>query len=122
MDLQKNRGMIILIIALILAVILTFYVGVVNPIILGLGILAIIVILINIYVEKIRKKIFKKREDFKKIRKKEYLRFLFNVTWLDPLFFTLYQGLNCIYNAMWIPANNCIRFFNYFFHNIFHTK
>ena len=55
MDFQKNRGMIILIIALILAAILTFYVGVVNPIILGLGILAIIVILINIYVEKIRK-------------------------------------------------------------------
>ena len=55
MDLQKNRGMVILTVALILAVILTFYVGVVNPIILGLGILAIIVILINIYVEKIRK-------------------------------------------------------------------
>ncbi|MBO7713083.1 hypothetical protein [Methanobrevibacter ruminantium] len=55
MDFQKNRGMIILIIALILAIILTFYVGIVNPIILGLGILAIIVILINIYVEKIRK-------------------------------------------------------------------
>ena len=55
MDLQKNRGMIILIVALILAIILTFYVGIVNPIILGLGILAIIVILINIYVEKIRK-------------------------------------------------------------------
>lgn len=47
--------MIILIVALILAIILTFYVGIVNPIILGLGILAIIVILINIYVEKIRK-------------------------------------------------------------------
>ena len=58
MDFQKNRGMIILIIALILAIILTFYVGIVNPIILGLGILAIIVILINIYVEKIRKLIF----------------------------------------------------------------
>ena len=55
MDIQKNRGMIILIVALILAIILTFYVGIVNPIILGLGILAIIVILINIYVEKIRK-------------------------------------------------------------------
>ncbi len=55
MDFQKNRGMIILIIALILAIILTFYVGIVNPIILGLGILAIIVILINIYVERIRK-------------------------------------------------------------------
>ena len=55
MDLQENRGMIILIVALILAIILTFYVGIVNPIILGLGILAIIVILINIYVEKIRK-------------------------------------------------------------------
>ena len=55
MDLQKNRGMIILIVALILAIILTFYVGIVNPIILVLGILAIIVILINIYVEKIRK-------------------------------------------------------------------
>ena len=55
MDLEKNRGMIILIVALILAIILTFYVGIVNPIILGLGILAIIVILINIYVEKIRK-------------------------------------------------------------------
>ena len=55
MDLQKNRGMIILIVALILAIILTFYVGIVNPIILGLGILAISVILINIYVEKIRK-------------------------------------------------------------------
>ena len=55
MDFQKNRGIIILIIALILAIILTFYVGIVNPIILGLGILAIIVILINIYVEKIRK-------------------------------------------------------------------
>ena len=55
MDFQKNRGMIILILALILAIILTFYVGIVNPIILGLGILAIIVILINIYVEKIRK-------------------------------------------------------------------
>ena len=55
MDFQKNRGMIILIIALILAIILTFYVGIVNPIILGLGILAMIVILINIYVEKIRK-------------------------------------------------------------------
>ena len=55
MDLQKNRVMIILIVALILAIILTFYVGIVNPIILGLGILAIIVILINIYVEKIRK-------------------------------------------------------------------
>ncbi|WP_296869304.1 hypothetical protein [Methanobrevibacter sp.] len=55
MDFQKNRGMIILIVALILAIILTFYVGIVNPIILGLGILAIIVILINIYVEKIRK-------------------------------------------------------------------
>ena len=55
MDFQKNRGLIILIVALILAIILTFYVGVVNPIILGLGILAIIVILINIYVEKFRK-------------------------------------------------------------------
>ena len=55
MDLQKNRGLIILIVALILAIILTFYVGVVNPIILGLGILAIIVILINIYLEKFRK-------------------------------------------------------------------
>ena len=55
MDFQKNRGMIILIVALILAIILTFYVGIVNPIILGLGIVAIIVILINIYVEKIRK-------------------------------------------------------------------
>ena len=43
MDFQKNRGMIILIVALILAIILTFYVGIVNPIILGLGILAIIV-------------------------------------------------------------------------------
>ena len=55
MDFQKNRGMIILIVALILAIILTFYVGVKNPIILGLGILAIIVIAINIYIEKIRK-------------------------------------------------------------------
>lgn len=55
MDLQKNRGLIILIVALILAIILTLYVGIVNPIILGLGILAIIVILINIYVEKFRK-------------------------------------------------------------------
>ncbi|MBQ3472968.1 MAG: hypothetical protein IJH35_02695 [Methanobrevibacter sp.] len=55
MDFQKNRGLIILIVALILAIILTFYVGVVNPIILGLGILAIIVILINIYLEKFRK-------------------------------------------------------------------
>ena len=55
MDFQKNRGMIILIVALILAIILTFYVGIVNPIILGLGILAIIVIAINIYLEKIRK-------------------------------------------------------------------
>ena len=55
MDLQKNRGMIILIIALILAVILTFYVGVVNPIILGLGILAIIVIILNIYLERVKK-------------------------------------------------------------------
>lgn len=55
MDLQKNRGMIILIIALILAMILTFYVGVVNPIILGLGILAIIVIILNIYLEKVKK-------------------------------------------------------------------
>ena len=55
MDLQKNRGLIILIVALILAIILTFYVGIVNPIILGLGILAIIVILINIYLEKFRK-------------------------------------------------------------------
>ena len=45
MDLQKNRGLIILIVALILAIILTFYVGIVNPIILGLGILAIIVII-----------------------------------------------------------------------------
>ena len=55
MDFQKNRGMIILIIALILAVILTFYVGVINPIILGLGILAIIVILLNIYLERVKK-------------------------------------------------------------------
>ena len=55
MDFQNNRGLIILIVALILAIILTFYVGVVNPIILGLGILAIIVILINIYLEKFRK-------------------------------------------------------------------
>ena len=55
MDFQKNRGLIILIVALILAIILTFYVGIANPIILGLGILAIIVILINIYVEKFRK-------------------------------------------------------------------
>lgn len=55
MDFQKNRGMIILIVALILAAILTFYVGVKNPIILGLGILVIIVIAINIYIEKIRK-------------------------------------------------------------------
>ena len=55
MDLQKNKGLIILIIALILAAILTFYVGVKNPIILGLGILAIIVIAINIYVEKFKK-------------------------------------------------------------------
>lgn len=55
MDLQKNKGMIILVIALILAVILTFYVGVVNPIILGLGILAIIVLILNIYLEKVRK-------------------------------------------------------------------
>ena len=55
MDLKKNRAMIILLIALILAVILTFYVGVVNPIILGLGILAIIVIILNIYIEKVKK-------------------------------------------------------------------
>lgn len=55
MDLEKNKGMIILIIALILAAILTFYVGVKNPIILGLGILAIIVIAVNIYVEKFKK-------------------------------------------------------------------
>ena len=55
MDFKKNRGMIILIIALILAVILTFYVGIVNPIILGLGILAIIVIILNIYLEKVKK-------------------------------------------------------------------
>lgn len=55
MDLQKNKGMVILIIALILAAILTFYVGVKNPIILGLGILAIIVIAVNIYVEKFKK-------------------------------------------------------------------
>ena len=55
MDLEKNKGMIILIIALILAVILTFYVGFVNPIILGLGILAIIVIALNIYLEKVKK-------------------------------------------------------------------
>ena len=55
MDLEQNKGMIILIIALILAAILTFYVGVVNPIILGLGILAIIVILLNIYLEKVKK-------------------------------------------------------------------
>ena len=55
MDLQKNRGMIILIVALILAIILTFYVGIVNPIILGLGILAIIVIILNIYLEKVKK-------------------------------------------------------------------
>ena len=54
-DLQKNRGMIILIVALILAIILTFYVGIVNPIILGLGILAIIVIILNIYLEKVKK-------------------------------------------------------------------
>ena len=56
MDLQKNRGMIILIVALILAIILTFYVGIVNPIILGLGILAIIVIILNIYLEKVKNK------------------------------------------------------------------
>lgn len=55
MDLQKDKGMIILIIALILAMILTFYVGVVNPIILGLGILAIIVLILNIYLEKVKK-------------------------------------------------------------------
>ena len=55
MDFQKNRGMIILIVALILAIILTFYVGIVNPIILGLGILAIIVIILNIYLEKVKK-------------------------------------------------------------------
>lgn len=55
MDFQKNRGMIILILALILAAILTFYVGLVNPIILGLGILAIIVIILNIYLEKVKK-------------------------------------------------------------------
>ena len=55
MDLQKNRGMIILIIALILAIILTFFIGVVNPIILGLGILAIIVLVLNIYLEKVKK-------------------------------------------------------------------
>ena len=55
MDLQKNKGMIILVIALILAVLLTFYVGVVNPIILGLGILAIIVLILNIYLEKVKK-------------------------------------------------------------------
>lgn len=55
MDFQKNRGMIILIIALILAIILTFFIGVVNPIILGLGILAIIVLVLNIYLEKVKK-------------------------------------------------------------------
>ena len=55
MDFQKNRGMIILILALILAAILTYYVGLVNPIILGLGILAIIVIILNIYLEKVKK-------------------------------------------------------------------
>ena len=55
MDFQKNRGMIILIVALILVAILTFYVGVKNPIILGLGILAIIVIILNIYLERVKK-------------------------------------------------------------------
>ena len=55
MDFLKNRGLIILIVALILAGILTFYVGVKNPIILGLVIISIIVIAINIYIEKIRK-------------------------------------------------------------------
>ena len=55
MDFQKNRGMIILIIALTLAIILTFFIGVVNPIILGLGILAIIVLVLNIYLEKVKK-------------------------------------------------------------------
>ena len=55
MDIKENKGMIILIIALILAIFLTFYVGVINPIILGLGILEIIVIGLNIYLEKVKK-------------------------------------------------------------------
>ena len=55
MDLNNNKAMIILIFALILAICLTAYMGTVNPIIAGLGILAIIVIAINIYLEKFKK-------------------------------------------------------------------
>ncbi|AMK14887.1 hypothetical protein [Methanobrevibacter olleyae] len=55
MDFNNNRAMIILVLALILAVFLTLYVGTINPVIAGLGILAIIVIVANIYIEKVKK-------------------------------------------------------------------
>ncbi|ADC46534.1 hypothetical protein mru_0683 [Methanobrevibacter ruminantium M1] len=55
MELNSKHYTIILIIAIIIAVIMTYMTGIKNPIIIGLCILAIIVILANLYLTKLKK-------------------------------------------------------------------
>ena len=55
MELNSMHYTIILIVAIILAIILTYTTGIINPIIIGLSILALIVIIINLYLFKFKK-------------------------------------------------------------------
>ncbi|MBR5504608.1 MAG: hypothetical protein IKV87_09255 [Methanobrevibacter sp.] len=55
MELNSMHYTIILIIAIIIAIIMTYMTGIMNPIIIGLSILAIIVILANLYLLKFKK-------------------------------------------------------------------
>lgn len=55
MKITSKQITIFLIFALILAVFLTIYVGFVHPIIGVLGVAAVIVILLNLYLEKVKK-------------------------------------------------------------------
>jgi len=55
MKITSNQIMVLLIVALIIALGLTLYLGFVNPIIGVLGVAAIIVIILNIYLEKFKK-------------------------------------------------------------------
>ena len=54
MELNSMHYTIILIIAIILAIIITYTTGILNPIIIGLSILALIVVLINLYIVKFK--------------------------------------------------------------------
>ncbi len=55
MKITTNQITVFLVIALIIALGLTLYLGFVNPIIGVLGVAAIIVILLNLYLEKVKK-------------------------------------------------------------------